>query len=199
MTLLEVQQKLQTNTELQTRQQQTVKRHKAAVEALDVTIAELASAIELCKLSLKDRTKVKEDIEQLATLMLQALFDEDHRFEFVPVHDNEVLVGLKPQIYHFDTPNEPRKFGGGVRNVVSFAVRMLFVVLKKELSPIMILDEPFVNLDHEKWQKLIAFIEDLQRDLQIQIIMVTHSGNEFPQTFEVRKPNKISIVKELTA
>ena len=192
----ELQIKVESNKQQIVREKQNEVRYTTLIDTVNKEIEQLTQAIELCALSLKERSKIKEDIEELATLILHALFDENYRFAFDAVYDEDgLLVGLKPQIYHFEVGDDPKNYGGGVRNIVSFAVRLLFVWLGKGLAPILVLDEPFVNLDKAKWEKIVKFLEDLQRDLQIQVIMITHSGTEFPQTFVVRKPNKVSIVE----
>lgn len=167
------------------------------IQKLQNEIADMQDAIDLCQLSLRSRGKIKEDIEQLATLMLQELFDDTFRFEFVPVYENEMLVGLNPQIFENDIPSNPGRFGGGACNVVGFAVRLLFIILKRELCNVLIWDEPFVNTDTVKWDEIIELLRAIQKDIPVQIIAITHSGKEFDQTFLVRRPNKYSIVEEL--
>jgi ABC-type glutathione transport system ATPase component len=164
-------------------------------------ITDIQQAVDLAKLCLRERSKIKEDIEQLATLMLQAIFDDSYTFELRPVYADDnpenALVGLKPLILENGVADEPKNYGGGARNIVGFAVQLAFLLVRKDLSPVMILDEPFINLSKTKWDKLIQFIEDLQQDIDFQLIMITHSGIQLPQTFEVLKPAKVSVVTEV--
>ncbi len=79
---------------------------------------------------------------------------------------------------------------------MGFAIQLAFLLIRKDLSPVMILDEPFINLDRVRWELLIEFLQDLQRDISFQLICVTNESIKFPQTFEVTKPGKVSIVVE---
>ena len=156
-------------------------------------------AVELAKLCVSERGKVKDDIEALATDMLKALFGDHYSFEFQAVIDKKdgTLTGLRPLVFEYDDGDDPAEFGGGVCNITSLAIRTVFVLLKQELTPVLILDEPNTNLDAEKWDAWVAFMQDLCKDVDLQIIAVTHSDALFPTTYRVTKPSKRSIVERV--
>ena len=66
--------------------------------------------------------------------------------------------------------------GGGVLAVACFALRLSVLYLTKQsVRPIMILDEPFVQLSVEYRERMAALLEELSDRFGFQFIMVTHS------------------------
>ena len=66
---------------------------------------------------------------------------------------------------------------GGVVDVAAFALRLACIVLSKPpLEYVMILDEPFRNLDIQNRQSVRMLLEELALDFKIQFIIVTHEN-----------------------
>jgi len=66
--------------------------------------------------------------------------------------------------------------GGGVVDVAAFALRIACLMLHRpRLSKVVVLDEPFKFVSAEYREAVRAMLENLSKDLGIQIIMVTHS------------------------
>lgn len=173
-----------------------------SLESRDAEIASRAAteerAIELAGLCVTEKVRVKEDIEELATLALRAVFGDKYRFELaVEQGADGVVSGLSPTIWEWDDADSPTEFGGGVSNVASLAVRTVFVLLDRDMSPIMVLDEPNVNLDVPKWERFVAFMDDLVSGVGAQVLIVTHAGVGLPQTFKVTRPRASSVVEEV--
>lgn len=64
---------------------------------------------------------------------------------------------------------------GGVVDVSALALRLASIVLAKpRLRRIMIMDEPFRNLDMENRERVRILLEDLAKDFKVQFIIVTH-------------------------
>lgn len=66
--------------------------------------------------------------------------------------------------------------GGGALDVAAFALRAACLVLHRpRLRRVMVLDEPFKNVSKGYQPAVRAMLEQLSRDLKIQIVMVTHN------------------------
>lgn len=66
---------------------------------------------------------------------------------------------------------------GGVVDVAAFALRLACIVLAKPtLEKVMIMDEPFRNLDLQNRIYVRQLLEELALDFKIQFIIVTHEN-----------------------
>jgi DNA repair exonuclease SbcCD ATPase subunit len=66
---------------------------------------------------------------------------------------------------------------GGVVDVAAFALRLACIVLAKpSLERIIIMDEPFRNLDQQNRESVRMLLEELALDFKIQFIIVTHEN-----------------------
>jgi DNA repair exonuclease SbcCD ATPase subunit len=64
---------------------------------------------------------------------------------------------------------------GGVIDVAALALRLACIVLAKPtLKRIIIMDEPFRNLDMENRERIRILLEELSEDFKVQFIIVTH-------------------------
>ena len=64
---------------------------------------------------------------------------------------------------------------GGVIDVAALALRLSSIVLAKpSLERIMLMDEPFRNLDMKNRENVRVLVEELSRDFKVQFIIVTH-------------------------
>ncbi len=64
---------------------------------------------------------------------------------------------------------------GGVIDTAAFALRLSNIILNKPtLRRIMIMDEPFRNLDIQNREKVRMLLEELSKEFKIQLIIVTH-------------------------
>jgi DNA repair ATPase RecN len=72
-----------------------------------------------------------------------------------------------------DDPNMLESYAGGELDIVSFALRCIFVSLKKTRKTL-ILDETFKNLSVSYHQAAAVMIKTLSEKLGIQIILVSH-------------------------
>ena len=118
--------------------------------------------------------KVKEYIETLTTMAIRAVFDSDFEFlvEFkISRNKSECYFSVKEDGFEYVPKDDD---GGGLIDIISFALRVVLYSLEKPRSRrVIILDEPF------KWTgKLMGrageMIKEISEKLGIQIIMVTH-------------------------
>ena len=66
--------------------------------------------------------------------------------------------------------------GGGVIDVLSFALRIAALVLARpSLRRVLVLDEPFKHVSSQYRPGVRALIETLAEEMEIQFILVTHS------------------------
>lgn len=168
---------------------------------IEITI----DAIRLCNFCLEEQSKVKTYIERLTTDFLNAVIGEaslssgfdKSPFKFIlePVIKDGLCVGFKPMVQEGDVIEALAECGVGVGNVVSFAIRLVFILLNPQLSQIIIGDEMMVNLNDVVWKHLLRFLEDLQKTLPLQLVLITHSGADFPNTIRVYKKGDTSYVE----
>lgn len=68
--------------------------------------------------------------------------------------------------------------GGGTVDVAAFALRVACLMLHRpRLSRVIILDEPFRFVSIQYQENIRAMLEQLSKDLGLQIVMVTHNEN----------------------
>ena len=84
--------------------------------------------------------------------------------------------------------------GFGMADVISFALRVAYVLLDK-VDPVMILDEPFRNLDAIRIPYASEMVQSLSKKLGIQFIIVSHIDNladHADKVYHVSKRNDCS-------
>jgi ABC-type thiamine transport system ATPase subunit len=70
---------------------------------------------------------------------------------------------------------DPRLTSGGQRDVAGLALRLVALTLSNPAPRrLLLLDEPFSSLDNTNRPKIAALLETLSKELNLQIIMVTH-------------------------
>ena len=160
---------------------------------------EILGAITLCELCLAKQTDIKQYIEEQLTALLQAVFERPYKFYFNCVYraDGVSLKGLEPIVELGKTIAAPEEYGDGVQTIVSFALRLIFLIFSQLKEKVVVLDEPFVNLSQALWPNLIAFITDLQEFLDVQILLITHVNSEFPTTYHITKNGDTSETHKL--
>ena len=65
-------------------------------------------------------------------------------------------------------------YGGGLKQIISFALRVAVWSLDKEASPVILLDEPMTFVSEGMRQMSADLITTLSKDLGIQFIVVSH-------------------------
>lgn len=87
--------------------------------------------------------------------------------------------------------------GGGVLDVVAFALRVALWSLQQDKVKIMILDQPFQNLDNEHMPLAGNLLNELSDKLGIQFILINHNpilSEIADATYIVHKKNGVSVV-----
>lgn len=83
--------------------------------------------------------------------------------------------------------------GGGLKQIISFALRVAVWSLDKEASPVILLDEPMTFVSEGMRQMGADLITTLSRDLGIQFVVVSHEQeilNAGTRTYKVVQDSK---------
>lgn len=150
------------------------------------------------------RKQAITQIEIVVTRFLQYVFETDIEFrielsEKSGVPSCEFYVVNRYDDLEIKTRPEDSR-GGGVVDIVSMALRISFItqMKRRSLGPL-ILDEPGKHVSNDYIFNLGEFLRELSKNLDMQIIMVTHNEylkeiSDSSQTVTIR--NGISRISE---
>ena len=115
-------------------------------------------------------------IEGVVSKCLEAVFGNVYGFKInfkrKRGKTEAVLVLLKDGHEIEDPLNED---SGGVVDVAAFALRLANIILHKPtLRRIIVMDEPFRNLDIQNREKVRMLLEELSKEFKVQFNIVTH-------------------------
>lgn len=121
------------------------------------------------------QTNAHQQIAAVVTDCLQSIWGYGVRFGIV-FEQKRNKTETSFVIYdQFQNEIDPLSDGGGLIDVVSFALRLCCLVMtipaKRRL---LLLDEPFKHLSIEHREAIAQLLERLARDLEIQFVLVTH-------------------------
>jgi len=122
------------------------------------------------------QTEVCGFIEDLVTLALQSVFGPEYGF-CLKLSEKRGQLEIEPIILWQNDKFSPRTdVGGGVIDVVSFAMRIvLWALTNNKTNPTFILDEPFKHLSSEYVEAASSMLRKVSSLLKVQIIMVSHN------------------------
>lgn len=136
--------------------------------------------------------EVEFHISDLVSHGLAAVFDNPYRYEL-----RYTVRRDKTEADQFwkigDECYQPN--GGGVRDVTAFALQMagltLSVLQRRDVRPVLFLDEPFKSLKPSSLQRRAGrMVKELSGTLGLQIVMVTHDtalSGQTDKTYRVQK------------
>lgn len=143
---------------------------------------------------------LKEYIESMITTALQSVFDEDYRFVIdfdIKRNKPEAIIKLMIRGEEVDPSNS---VGGGVLDVVSFALRIvLWSIQNPQSANVIVLDEPYKWL-HGNIESAIKMTKEISNKLGIQFIIVSQIpeiADGADKVWEVKHNGKFSEVSEL--
>lgn len=137
------------------------------------TYAQEAKAI-LQVAAKQTQRNIEIHFSDLITKALHIVFDSPYTFvpEFV---ERRNKTECDFWLVKDDNKLKPKfTVGGGVLDIVSFALRLSYWKLEKS-SPVLILDEPFKNLSRNLLPKAVQMLKYLSETFKIQMIIVSHS------------------------
>lgn len=122
--------------------------------------------------------EVHERLEGLVTRGLQAVFEEDLTFHIKTKTvgkrvDTEFVLRSTHDGQMIETGIMDAR-GGGVAAVTGFLLQVILLILHGA-PRVLFLDESFAQVSADYEPRLAAFMDELATDLQLQIVMVTHS------------------------
>jgi DNA repair exonuclease SbcCD ATPase subunit len=148
------------------------------------------------------RERVKVKLETLVNSALSFVFPDKQMF--FKLIGKKTKTGLQYDIYIETDGTITSVFdakGGGVLDIASLALRIAYLKLYEgSLGQVLILDEPFKNLDIERISNAVAWLSHICKELGIMIITATHITelvNSADSVFAVSMENGISRVEKL--
>jgi len=146
----------------------------------------------------KTQQKIEYRIGALVTMALSAIFTEEYKFDIRFIERrNKTEVDFVLIKKGQESEDLIEAEGGGVLDVISFALRCAVWSLKKNTRNVFILDEPFKFLSRDLQSKASAMIKAVSEELKLQFIIVSHIQEviecadkvfEIEKTKEVEKP-----------
>lgn len=176
---------------------------KNHLEKLDgmIWLVEKAQVL-LQKVAQETQSQLKFRIEDIVNMALETCFPNEYEFKL----DFNVARGKTDCSLVFLSKRTGREIdpmnasGGGVVDVVCFALRTACYVLESDVDNVIVLDEPMKFVSQNLRSRVCEVIRNLSDKLGVQFIIVTHI-DEFieiaDKVFEVRKNDDgISEVRE---
>ena len=133
----------------------------------------------------------------LVTEALTSIFEKDIRFNIrLYSYRNEPAIDIS--VIEDNLEVDPQKScGGGLNDVISFVIKIIFIYLKRS-SKIIILDEPLKFLSRDYIEQSSNFIHEISKRMNIQIILVSHKPDleiSCDKLITIEKNENRSIVK----
>lgn len=183
--------------------EKTAQESKLQVLLNETNLSKFSDALDfLYKFSEFTRNEVKTKLETLSNLALSSVFtDKQMEFRVVP---NRNKKGLFYELYISTdgniTPLEDCK-GGGVLDIISLCLRISYLrIFKGSLRQVLILDEPFKNLDDIRRPAAIDWLSTTAKEMGLQLIIVTHLVDlieKADKAIRVEQINGVSKVYEI--
>jgi len=149
----------------------------------------------------KTQSNIVLHIENIIDKALEAVFQDEYKFKF-----NFEQKRGKTEVEYFlerkdgNIVDVINGVGGGVIDIVSFALRIAVWTLLNNCENIIILDEPFRFLSLELQERAGEILNELSKSLRIQFIIVTHNDKliEFAdEVFKISKNNDFSKIEKV--
>jgi DNA repair exonuclease SbcCD ATPase subunit len=120
--------------------------------------------------------KAHKRIASVVSSCLSAVFDEPYEFR-INFEQKRGRTEAQLKFYRDGHELDPMEAAGlGTVDVASFALRAVCLVLHRpRLRRLLVLDEPFKFVSEEYQPAVRSMLEQLSRDLDLQIVMVTHN------------------------
>lgn len=149
---------------------------KAKLEASQARVVDITEAqVFTQQIAQEIQQKAHARIAAVVSQCLEAVFDEPYTFKI----NFEQKRGRTEATLVFERDGmevDPlTASGGGVVDVAAFALRLSCLMLSRPpVRRMVVLDEPFKFVSEEYRGKVREMLEQLSKELNIQIIMVTH-------------------------
>lgn len=156
------------------------KRNKAALSEATTILRDLYE---------QTQERFHGQIQQIVTYCLKEVFGEDaYEFKINFTQKRNQVEASLVFVRGGEEFDPLQAAGGGVLAVACFALRMaVLYLMRRDVRPIMILDEPFSQVSKEYREAMAALLERTAEEFNMQYILITHSPE-----FEVGKVYRIS-------
>ncbi len=155
----------------------SIKLEKESLAAAEESVKNLLEAQKILQNAAKAvQNKAHRQISRIVSRCLTAVFEKPYelRIEF------EAKRGKTEAkfVYLCDGRiSDPHTDSGGVMEVASLALRLAALTLTMPPArKLLVLDEPFVGISAGNLPKMALLLETLSKELDMQIIVVTHSN-----------------------
>lgn len=156
----------------------TVEREKSELEGITLELGRTQQAQEIVQLiSQAVQQQVHNQISHVVSSCLRTVFGED-AYEFKIEFDRKRgKTEANLRFVRGDQDYDPlTASGGGAIDVAVFALRVASLVLHRpRLTRLVVLDEPFKYVSVQYRENVREMLEGLAKDMDLQIIMVTHA------------------------
>ncbi len=140
-------------------------------------------------------------IENIVSHALAAVFDDPYEFKVNFVTRRNYAECDLMFLSSNGTEMKPlESCGYGAADIASLALRVAYWKLSDDVRNILIVDEPFRNLDKSKHPLAAMMIKELSTSLNLQFLIVTHNtklSESADTVFEVTKNFNKSKIKEM--
>ncbi|HLX53514.1 MAG TPA: hypothetical protein VKR58_06220 [Aquella sp.] len=133
----------------------------------------------LTKKCLDAEADIRKYLENLLTAALHAIFGTQYSFILEPKIKDDMVVGLIPLVKEGEYILNVKQIGAGMKFVISYVIRLVFLLFTKAQTNVQILDEQGTNLSPDKFNILLDFIRDIQKSIPYQAIWITHVEASF--------------------
>lgn len=174
-----------------------------SIEQQEINIELHEQAIRLCESCLEQQADLRVHLEAGVTAGLRAAFDDSYEFKFDVTYkaDKVTTSGLEAMVYKNGIAGRcgpGGDHGGGVMNVVSLLLLFFVAKLLPELTPFICIDEGLANVEPKRHPAILQFLQECNKIEPLQLVCVTHTDAEFPQTIRVSMPGTISVVESVS-
>jgi DNA repair exonuclease SbcCD ATPase subunit len=124
---------------------------------------------------------VREHFEQMVTHALQGTVGEQFSFGIDwakagvnSAVDFKIIEAVQTDDGTRQDECDPRRGGGGIRDLLAFALRLAYLELTNNSGPI-VLDEPFSQVSPGFTENAARLLREVQKALDLQLIIITHN------------------------
>jgi DNA repair exonuclease SbcCD ATPase subunit len=152
--------------------------YRADADALQASIQTLGDSVTLMQaFSGTLRSDVVQKFEGLLTKGVRQIFNKDYQISIEFSNSgNSVYADFYITLPDGKKVTLANGEGGGLRDFVSVLQRILYIILEPSRpSKVLFLDECFKALDAGRAPGAFRFISELCRELDIQVVFITHS------------------------
>ncbi len=144
----------------------TVEQRRADLEQAQAIVQAVAKRVQ---------EQVHARISSVVSRALETVFDEPYEFRIVFEQKRGKTEAALVFVRNGLEVDPMTASGGGVVDVAAFALRLACLLLHRpSVQRLLVLDEPFKFVSAEYRPRLRVLLERLSKDMDVQIIMVTH-------------------------